>query len=420
MKQKDNFPGLAGLLQREFETWAAQNDGDYPRSARRWADAITAALPDWSLPSGRKSKTLISHSALHEWMQGWSRPQEKQVELLANFFYPGDKEQQEGFREKMRNATQSAETVLDPLDALAGAQPRKLKVGYVPFKHFCHGDGTGFLDGLILKLLSFSGLGSPQFINVKIDEAEHKLCKTGELDIVAGLFAEPQRSQKMMFFREIPLLIPINAVVLRPTTLDKRNELAEILTTPKTGTHRVIGVVDPKELGGIYARQYLQLPLKEVAYNIDQYATILKSLSNDTKEKRWPVAIIDEVSCMQCFRKLSESGVRDHNLVIGSDNDTSRDLVPHYRYSFAVARRHTRWAQLLSEALDYFIEANEQAVLNHFKELKSHLIEDWGAYEDELHVNKLIASWFQGKKVDQWSRIAADAKSYQPSGPTRP
>ena len=415
MSSQNNFPGLERLLREKFADWSKQHGTPLDRSPRQWAKEITDNCPG-QMPEKDKKRVGLSHSSLHEWMHGWSKPQERSIQILAEFFHPGDAPKQAQFAEEVTKATGSPHAARDPLDALSGGADSPIRVGYVYFRHFCNGDGSGFLDGLIHRLLSFTGLSftgigphSPE--PVRISDVEKKLCETGELDMVIGLFAEPRRSRTLWFSREIPILVPINAVAVA----EKLGRLAvdtvklrKDLTTPGKATDlitKLLPVVDPKELGGIYATNYLGFAdrdqIEKVQYDVANYVEKLVSLSSDTRQKRLPLAIIDEVSCIQCSVQLHGKRSPPKLLFPPRVAPMGVDLMPCYRYSFAVSRYHSRWVQFLVDALDYYYESNTEIVDNLVQNLRTKLIEEWQNYEDDkdLAFKKRIESWIRRDEI---------------------
>jgi hypothetical protein len=399
------YPELKQLLDQRFAEWK-KIAGRKSISVRELAEAITSS-----------TGVRIMYSSLHDWRSGKAKPHSSKIDALSKFFAPDDARAQEQIKDAIQNATRISESSVDPLDI-----GRPLRVGIVPFHHFCKLDESsspaGFLDTLVKHFLSFASLeekGKAEFFPIKIAEVEKKLCETGDIDIVLGLFVDPSRTQRLWFYHDLPILIPLNAVRARPLANGKtRDTLLEAMTKPNNREvgKSIIPIIDPGELGGIYVRNYLGIEeFCKISYEEETYVTELRRLSEDDDVSRLPVCVTDEVSCAYIRRitrekyRIAHSTAASMEVEIIANSEKARDqhLFPRYRYGFALARKHLRWVRFFEECFELFLETNTELVSRLYGRLYLDLLRDMQNPPLKM-AGKLVQEWLSKPEKDGFPR----------------
>jgi hypothetical protein len=379
---RTKYPELQRALERQFRRWWERKRGVGPLpSVRALAEMIK-----------KETGVTITHSSLLDWKRGISKPQTEKMNALVDFFASGDPKEKETLKSALDRATQDGNVLVDSMEVLeSGGRP--LNVGIVYFPNFCqleNGRPNGFLDSLLHRYLSFASLESKStnYFEAELSEIEKDLCSDGNMDIAAGLFVEPSRTRNLWFY-SFPISIPLNGVRIRPGI----PELLNIMTSemPSTTKRRILPIVDPKELGGIYALQFINIsdPVR-VNYNLTEYASELKRLS-ESETPRLPLCIIDEVSC--CLVLEQVRGL----LLAEAKNDKELNLVsarpeygfcehffPRYRYGIAIARHQTEWIQFFEQTFEIFLEANIELVARMYSKLYYDLVQDLPKFERRI------------------------------------
>jgi hypothetical protein len=388
--EKVKYPELKVLLERRFEEWWRKSGRkDKMPNVRGLAKKIHEV-----------TGTPITHSSLHDWRLGNAKPHPEKVDALAKFFAPDSTDEQEQIKAAIKAATTAAETLVDPIDVV-DSHARPLRVGVIHFPLFCQLKGKnkdepdGFLDALVKHFLSFSSLerNQAEFIEIPLDKFEEMLCNTGEVDLVIGLFVEPSRLRNLWFYRDLPILIPLDGV--RAKAVDDPKKFRGAMTTLNNFAalkSDVIPIVDPKELGGIYVTQFLGFnsDYKKVEYRLSNYAEELIELST-SGTSRVPVCVIDEVSCC-LVRKMVRNSIAEssndkvslNDIALLSEGPDGTHVFPRYRYGMAIARQHSGWKEYFAESFELFIESNTELVSQLYFELYQNLLKDLSESSEPL------------------------------------
>ena len=413
------YPELKKLLEQKFEEWRKSNNKEKLPNVRELAKEIQ-----------HRTRITITHSSLHDWQQGRAKPHPEKVKALARFFAQSDANEQENLATAIRTATRAPQALVDPLDVVESGS-RGLRVGVIHFPRFCELDRNdeplGFLDTLVKQFLSFTSLEwkeRARFKEIPIKEAERLLCDTGDFDLVLGLFVDPSRTLNLWFYRELPILIPLNGVRARRMT---DSSLLQKMTTPNNGPEVeeiVYPIIDPKELGGIYITNFLGINspsnYHKVEYDLKTYAAELMTLSTSRTQKHLPVCVIDEVSCclvQQMVREKAGRSTISHggnvdlsevSLLADPPDGSKSDprFFPRYRYGLAIAKKHIRWRNYFEECFEIFLESNTDLVSGFYRDLYSRLSADLERDNDNR-----IRNWLSiTKRADTDREIPRDRR----------
>ena len=159
-------------------------------------------------------------------------------------------------------ATHTRGLVPSPLDALI-AGSRSLRVGVVQYGPICRADDpTAFLNAFTRHFASPRDLAKdslPEFSPANLSSVEGDLCDTGTFDFVIGVFAEPRRAMRLWFYRDLPLLIPLNAVAFTASLSGRDDAVRQALFRGRAipCQETLLPIVDRTELGGIYIVELL-------------------------------------------------------------------------------------------------------------------------------------------------------------------
>lgn len=383
--------------------------------------ALLTAIESWAKrasvpkPSTRElaRKIGIRHPSLNDWIAGVTKPQTKKIAKLARFLFDDPKEREDFETQMLKVGKAHAGIALDPTDMILEGR-KCVTVGVVRFMQFCSANDVksdrdgfcqpgGFFGELMSAFLRYAGLAikPPEFRLVEVNEMEKRLCDTNELDLVISLFCLPSRCNRMWFYRQIPILIPLNAVCLRkPDSSDQ--ELLTQLTTPDCAdlADKVYPIVDSRESGGDYVANFLGVRKPEdilnVPYNYSTYADVLLNQSLDETERKCPILIIDEPGCLEVLEKVNRQirnrsttsrtyDPRVHSTrkemdlqprLLAGTNETKYSgtaLFPKWRVTFATARNNEQWINFIRETLDIFVESNVELVAQLYFRLYNNL-----------------------------------------------
>lgn len=254
---------------------------------------------------------------------------------------------------------------IDSGDALLGIEHpmqraragERIGIGIVKYSSF-----SQFFDKLTNTLLKFGAIAPHPSINKSLPEAIDGLREL-EFDVIAALFATPDRLSTMRFITT-PLRLGVAEITTHAIRYSDRRELP---------------VVVDGEVGDTYTRFFLGVsPTEHYAYDENELAAGLRrQLSKaDIRETR-PAIYVDEMMAMQTMVVLfldliadvRRGKIKDFSALklftptihIGGREalqGMKSDVKPSYYLGMAVARQETEWYDYLSDSWLIFAKSN--------------------------------------------------------------
>jgi transcriptional regulator with XRE-family HTH domain len=365
------FPGIARFFAKEFErvTGSAK-----PGSVAALAKAVG-----------------VTPAAVSQWRTGQRRVTADHRAKMAKWFYPSSRDEQAAFIARLERADRRRRSAIDVLDA--GEELRVGMVEYGKFGNHRRDVHYGLLGRLFQRFASFAALKSDAkdpFVRFSLEDPAERL-QDQEVHMILGMLATVQRSRTMHFF-QTPVRLTVNAVVLeqdlsrwelprRPTATReaKLERLREILSPhrPEAPISEIRMVYHPTELGGLYAANQLgyefrdQLTIVE-AFDPQHY---YRGLRGEPGERRLPIAIIDEYTCLELVLEAHKHSPRSAALIYELGDLATADTRPRFALGAAVNADDEKWITFLDAALRLFIDSDWRYIAYCFKELHEDITE---------------------------------------------
>lgn len=415
------YPVLQRILRREWD--------EYRRTHGR------ISLRDAAEQMGMKSP-----SALHSWLRGERLPIAKNIETLAKFFHSDDDDKRKRLESEIRLAVTAVPVAAlrDPLEGLVNGT-RELAIGVIEYEPFS-GKDSDFFNQVFDRFAAFANLSKLEIRTPKVtlDEAQSRLCDTGELDMVLGVLQTPDRALRLRFFTS-PIRIPVNAVLLSESE-DVSETVVEALWERRKDVKPlrfIYPIINEKEVGGLHVRNYLDInqdQSKSVDYKVESYVQAL--LESYERRSRGggpvPVVVADELMCLQVKRRLNSGGLLSRTskqpslqaVLVSPESRApeSRDTrpsssPPRYRLCFAVNRNHRSWIDYLADAFEIFLDSNAELVAGYYKELHDDIktyVQGVGGRDGAVVANRWLSLDEASRVTGSWGEIVTRAANLLP------
>lgn len=395
----------------------AEKRGKFPQSAEILSNEWTALKQreprqEWTVRKAA-SQLKISPSAFSSWLQGRRRPSPNQIGSLARLL-ASSSEHAQRLEEALRAAIGERGLYRpDTLRRILAERPPTLRVGFIVYPKFsANGEDSrpnfGFFGDFLNSFAGYMGCHL-EATAVDLDDASDELCNNGTYDLLAGIFATPDRALAMKFF-STPIRVPLNGIELDPHTGGDSKSLLEGKLS--NSHHRKFHlVVAEDEAGDLFVRNTLRIDLEAEGqgsrerYDEHELAVRMRKGPVTTRQV---ICVADDLMCRRTKSQLGKEGTNSELLFVV---DPKKPMpMPTFQLCMAVDRRDAAWIDYLTDALGFFLHSNGTLIADHLLSLAARLSEqpesvdqDWLEY----------CLWDTGDlpESDPWKSIVNVARS---------